>query len=86
MSYAVRIAAPPTKFLEKLRDASLNRRLTQAIRNLGENPRPPGSVKLSDPERLHRIRVGDYRIVYQIRDSELLILVVAIGHRREVYR
>jgi len=86
VSYTVRIAAPPTKFLEKLRDPSLLRRLTQSLRQLGENPRPTGCVKLAGPDALYRIRVGDYRIIYQIRDSELLILVVAIGHRREIYR
>ena len=86
MSYTVRIASPPTKFLEKLRDPSLLRRLTRSLRNLGENPRPIGSIKLAGPDALYRIRVGDYRIIYQIRDSELLILVVAIGHRREIYR
>jgi mRNA interferase RelE/StbE len=86
VSYIVRIAAPPTKFLEKLRDPALLRRLTQTLRNLGENPRPGGSIKLAGPDALYRIRVGDYRIIYQIRDSELLILVVAIGHRRDIYR
>ena len=86
MNYTVRIAAAPTKFLEKLRDKSLLRRLTQAMRNITQNPRPVGCVKLAGEENLYRVRVGDYRIVYQIRDAELLILVVTIGHRREVYR
>jgi mRNA interferase RelE/StbE len=86
VSYTVRIAAAPTKYLEKLRDKSLLRRLTQSMKILGENPRPNGSVKLAGPEPLYRIRVGDYRIIYEIRESELLILVVAIGHRREIYR
>jgi mRNA interferase RelE/StbE len=86
VSYTVRIAAPPVKFLEKLRDSSLQRRLTQCMRKLGENPRPPGCVKLAGPDPLYRIRSGDYRIIYQIRDSELLVVVVAIGHRREIYR
>jgi len=56
------------------------------MKTLAENPRPNGSVKLAGPEPLYRIRVGDYRIIYDIRESELLILVVAIGHRREIYR
>lgn len=86
MSYTVGIAAPPTKFLEKLRDQSLQRRLTQAIRGLAETPRPSGCVKLSGEENVYRIRVGDYRIVYQIKDEQLIVLVVAIGHRREIYR
>lgn len=86
MSYTVRIASVPTKFLERLRDKSLLRRLTEAMRSLAESSRPPGCVKLAGEENLYRIRVGDYRIVYQVRDTELLVLVVAIGHRREVYR
>jgi mRNA interferase RelE/StbE len=86
VSYSVRIASPPAKFLEKLRDPSLLRRLTQSMRDLGDNPRPAGCVKLAGPDSLYRIRVGDYRIIYQIRDAELLILVVRVGHRREIYR
>jgi len=53
---------------------------------LANNPRPFGSDKLAGPEELYRVRVGDYRIVYQIQDEALLVLVVKIGHRREVYR
>ena len=86
MSYTVGIAAPPPKFLEKLRDQSLLRRLTQAIRSLAENPRPSSCVKLSGEDNVYRVRVGDYRIVYQIRDEQLVILVIAVGHRREIYR
>ena len=56
------------------------------MRELASQPRPPGSEKLFGPEDLYRIRVGDYRIVYQIRDEELLVSVLKIGHRREVYR
>ncbi len=86
MNYTVRIAAPPTKFLEKLRDQSLRQRLTLAIRNLGENPRPTGCVKLSGEENIYRVRVSDYRIVYQIQDEQLFVLIVGVGHRREIYR
>ena len=50
------------------------------------NPRPPGVVKLEGPESLFRVRVGDFRVVYAIRDDVLLVLVVRIGNRREVYR
>lgn len=64
----------------------IQRRLDPAILALAQNPRPPGCVKLSGEESLWRIRVGDYRIVYQIQDAALLVLVVKVGHRREVYR
>jgi mRNA interferase RelE/StbE len=56
------------------------------LRGLENDPRPPGSIKLHGEEDLHRIRVGDYRILYQIQDAILVVLVVEIGHRREIYR
>jgi mRNA interferase RelE/StbE len=64
----------------------VQRRLDPAIQALAENPRPPGCVKLSGEEFVWRIRVGDYRIVYQVRDESLLVLLLKVGHRREIYR
>lgn len=58
------------------------RRILQAIEQLAEHPRPPASKKLTSLD-LYRIRVGVYRIVYEIRDNELIIAVVKVGHRRE---
>lgn len=60
-------------------------RILQRISGLADDPRPPRSEKLSSQER-YRIRQGAYRIVYEIRDQELIVLIVRIGHRREVYR
>jgi mRNA interferase RelE/StbE len=74
------------RFLRKLRDKTLATRLVAAIRGLATDPRPPGCEKLVGVEDLYRIRVGDYRIIYQIQTAVLLVLVVKIGHRREVYR
>jgi mRNA interferase RelE/StbE len=74
------------KFFRKLRDKSLATRLVVAMRGLATDPRPPGCEKLAGVADLFRIRVGDYRIIYHIRDEALLVLVVKIGHRREVYR
>jgi mRNA interferase RelE/StbE len=56
------------------------------IKNLGDNPRPVGVIKLSGKQDLYRVRVGDYRIIYQIEDNVLLIIIVSVGHRREIYR
>jgi mRNA interferase RelE/StbE len=56
------------------------------IELLASNPRPPGCAKLSGPSGLWRIRAGVYRIIYQIRDDRLLINVLRVGHRRDVYR
>lgn len=64
----------------------VRRRLRPRIDALAENPRPHGVETLEGEESLHRIRVGDYRIIYQIRDDVLVVLIVRIGHRREVYR
>ena len=64
----------------------IQRRLDPAIMALANNPRPPGCIKLSGEESLWRIRVGDYRIVYQVQDDRRLVLVLKLGHRREIYR
>lgn len=60
-------------------------RILKRIDALAEEPRPPGSEKLSAQER-YRIRQGVYRILYEIEDGQLVIVVVKVGHRREVYR
>jgi mRNA interferase RelE/StbE len=61
-------------------------RVDKRILSLGENPRPVGSKKLTGEDDLYRLRVGDYRVIYQVQDKVLLVLVVKIGNRREVYR
>lgn len=60
-------------------------RLVSRIQGLGENPRPPGCQKLSGHDR-YRVRQGRYRIVYEIQDDELVVVVIKLGHRRDVYR
>jgi mRNA interferase RelE/StbE len=60
-------------------------RILKRIEALADDPRPIGSEKLSGQER-YRVRQGVYRIVYEIQDEELVIIVVKVGHRREVYR
>lgn len=61
------------------------KRIMQRIRSLAIDPRPPGCEKLSGQER-YRVRQGLYRIVYEIADRQLLVVVVRVGHRRDVYR
>jgi mRNA interferase RelE/StbE len=61
------------------------KRILQRIRSLADDPRPPGCEKLSGQER-YRLRQGAYRIVYEIDDKVLIVLIVKIGHRRDVYR
>lgn len=65
---------------------AVRRRLGAAISKLAEEPRPPGVKKIAGQATLYRIRVDDYRIIYQIEDQVLMILVVRIGNRKEVYR
>ncbi|MEE9232485.1 MAG: type II toxin-antitoxin system RelE/ParE family toxin [Nitrospirales bacterium] len=60
-------------------------RILKRIEALADDPRPVGSEKLSGQERF-RVRQGVYRIIYEIRDEELVIIVVKVGHRRDVYR
>jgi mRNA interferase RelE/StbE len=86
MPYTASIKPKAEKYLDGLRDARLYQRLRESIEGLAENPRPPGCVKLQGGDELFRVRVGDYRIVYQIQDAVLLVLVVQIGHRRKIYR
>ena len=61
------------------------KRIMQRIRSLAHDPRPAGCEKLSGQER-YRVRQGAYRIVYEIEHARLTVLVVKVGHRREVYR
>jgi mRNA interferase RelE/StbE len=61
------------------------KRILKRIKALAEDPRPVGCEKLSGQER-YRVRQGVYRIVYEIEDERLIVLVVKVGHRREVYR
>jgi mRNA interferase RelE/StbE len=64
----------------------VQKRVAHKIGALGRNPRPTGVEKLKGIPGLYRLRVGDYRILYQIQDKILLVLVVQVGHRREIYK
>ena len=86
MRNLVSLSRRAEKFLANLADAALYRRLRAAIDALEHEVRPSGCVKLTGLPDLYRIRVGDYRIVYQINETELVVLILSIGHRREVYR
>ena len=84
MACEVRFARPVAKELRRL-DRREARRILEAAEALADAPRPLGAQKVRGTPYL-RIRVGSYRVVYEIRDEELVVLVVKIGHRREVYR
>jgi mRNA interferase RelE/StbE len=67
-------------------EKSTQTRLARQIDSLAENPRPHGAKKLAGEEGLYHVRAGDYRVIYQIQDKILLVLIVRLGHRSEVYR
>ena len=81
----VRIAKRAAKSLVSLERRD-QQRIRAAIELLAEDPRPPACVAMRGEHSVNRVRVGDYRIVYEVRDEVLLIQVVRVGHRRVVYR
>ncbi|MBF0308472.1 MAG: type II toxin-antitoxin system RelE/ParE family toxin [Magnetococcales bacterium] len=85
MTYAVVWDHAAKKQVLRL-DQDIRRRILQKVVSLEAMPRPPGALKLEGSVDVWRIRVGDYRILYTIEDDKLIVLVVKIGHRREIYR
>ena len=83
--YQVLFKVSADKALRKL-PAAIQKRIVAAVDDLKSNPRPHGSEKMQGIENHWRIRVGDYRVVYTIRDKELVILVVRVAHRKDVYK
>ena len=64
----------------------IQKRIANLIDSLVQDPRPSGCVKLRGSEDIWRLRVGDYRVLYQLRDQEILVLVLRVAHRREAYK
>lgn len=83
-SYKIEIKKSAAKEIENLPSVVL-KRVVSYIQELGSNPRPIGCKKLSGDEK-YRIRVGDYRILYEIEDEIVSVYVVKVAHRKEVYR
>lgn len=83
MTFAIVMAPSAARSLRKL-DPGARVRVQAAIELLAEHPRPPGAVKLVGGAGEWRVRTGDLRIIYEIDDGVLTILVLAVGHRREV--
>jgi mRNA interferase RelE/StbE len=84
VSYAVSVLRAAAKQLDKLPDDS-RARIVEAIADLVKTPRPEGCIRLTG-RPAWRIRIGDYRVIYEIDDSLLEIVIVTIGHRKDVYR
>lgn len=82
--YKIQIKTSAVKELNKLPKKDL-KKVVVKIQALSENPRPPGCEKLSADEK-YRIRHGNYRIIYSIEDDILIVFVVKIGHRKDIYK
>lgn len=85
MAYRIEVKPSAADALAKIPHPH-RRRIARKIDRLADNPRPRGATVLEGRFGLYRIRVGDYRVVYQIHDVALLVLVVRIGSRGDVYR
>lgn len=84
MSYRVLIERRAQRALDNL-PATIRQRLEAAIARLADAPRPSGCLKLQG-EEAWRIRVGDYRVIYEIENEQLIVTVIRVGHRRDIYR
>jgi len=85
LKYRVELRPSAARAFTKL-DRRTQLRVEQKLALLADNPRPSGVKLLSSEQRIYRLRAGDFRVLYQVNDDVLVILVIAIGHRREVYR
>ena len=84
MGHSIRFKLSANKELDAL-PGRQRTRILRAVRNLGNNPRPPGCKKLKSRDA-YRIRVGEYRVIYEIRDDVLTVLIVRVVHRRDAYK
>ncbi|MEA5565922.1 type II toxin-antitoxin system RelE/ParE family toxin [Anabaena sp. UHCC 0399] len=85
MIYQIEITSRAAKQLKKLPE-DIKLKIEDKIYDLANDPRPDGVVKLEGDEDSYRVRVGRYRILYEVKDDLLIVRVVKIGHRRDVYR
>ncbi len=85
MAYEVEVRPAARRQIRKLPIAAQDQ-VRPVIRALANDPRPPGVVKMAGSSDFYRVRSGDYRIVYEIHDAVLVVVVVTVGNRREVYR
>ena len=84
MVYTIKYKPVASRQLAKL-NRNIQARLMPKIKALANNPRPHGAIKLQGYENRYRIRVGDYRVIYEIWDSVLVVVIAEVGHRSDVY-
>ncbi len=85
MTYRITLAPSAARQLRKF-DPPVRRRIQAALELLATDPRPPAATQLVGGSGEWRVRTGDHRIVYEISDGELLVLVLRVGHRRDIYQ
>ena len=85
MTYAIEWRPSARKDVRRL-DPQVRRRVIEAIEALADDPRPAGSVTLTGSPGWRRIRIGGYRVIYDVNDRALVVLVLRVGSRGEVYR
>ncbi|MEO8584616.1 MAG: type II toxin-antitoxin system RelE/ParE family toxin [Acidobacteriota bacterium] len=85
-AYSVVLKASAAKEVENLATRKERQRIVARIRALTADPRPPGCEKLTGATEHYRVRQGRYRVVYSVDDHERLVVVVEVGHRKDVYR
>ena len=85
MKYRIEVKRSAAKALKKISKPD-QIRISSAIDNLSENLPNPDTTKMKGDNPFHKIRVGDYRVIYEIQDDVLLILIIKIGHRKDIYR
>jgi len=83
--YTVELKPSAADFIER-QTAKIRRQLIRRIEALAGVPRPENSTILHIEKQLRRVQSGNYRIIYQVQDDKLLVLVVKVGHRRDIYR
>jgi mRNA interferase RelE/StbE len=85
-SYSLRIKDSAAKEIERIEPRKIRRQIVARIERLAASPRPPGCEKLTGAGDRYRIRQGPYRIIYEIRDVELVVVLVKVAHRSQVYK
>jgi mRNA interferase RelE/StbE len=82
--FKIQYARSAEKELERLPRAAVVR-IREAVDDLAEDQHPPGSKKIKGEDRMFRIRVGDYRVLYEVYEKEIVVLVIRIRHRKDAY-
>ncbi len=85
MSYGVEFTRRADRDLRQIADRAVWRRILACVSKLAADPRPADATRLRGPKDIWRVRVGDWRVCYQVRDRVLLVLIVVVGRRGDVY-